>query len=317
MDMMPTAVNNDFRASCDWPMQSEPEDGERCTDKDLVEGQKIAQRPLPTLVSFNAALSACERAGLWRPALILLQLLTTRLANTPLEGLRPDSATLNSAMSACEKGQQWQRALAILPLYRHSRRPSLGSGGLAQESAGPVRTPVTYGAAVSACVAGLAWELALVLLQEMRASSLPADLVVRNAALGACGGAWAWRQSLALAAEHRYTDVVGRSAAATALERAGQSRRAVPLLWPPAAGQLLEQHALLLARGLQGHQGCVVRLLWAAELVGSCGGDGRHQAGTAGLPTAFGTSDEWLRSVNNLGARGIRHALELQGISDR
>ncbi|CAE8688295.1 unnamed protein product, partial [Polarella glacialis] len=62
---------------------------------------------IPDLVSYNSALSACERGRCWREALQLL--LEARLRKLEL-----DVVSFSSAVSACSKGLQWQQALALL-----------------------------------------------------------------------------------------------------------------------------------------------------------------------------------------------------------
>merc|ERR1712151_1120289 len=58
------------------------------------------------VISFSAAISACEKGGQWERALSLL------------EEMRDMSVTRNvisfsAAISACEKGGQWERALSV------------------------------------------------------------------------------------------------------------------------------------------------------------------------------------------------------------
>ena len=52
-------------------------------------------------MSFNAAISACEKGKQWEGALGLLQEMVHQL-------LPPDVVSFNTAVSACEKGKEWE-----------------------------------------------------------------------------------------------------------------------------------------------------------------------------------------------------------------
>ena len=58
-------------------------------------------------MSYNAAISACEKGKQWEGALALLQEMICK-------ELMPSAVSYNAAMSACEKGKQWEGALALL-----------------------------------------------------------------------------------------------------------------------------------------------------------------------------------------------------------
>ena len=59
------------------------------------------------MITYNAAISACEKGQKPQQALHLLQELQLR-------GLLPDVITYSAAISACEKGQEPQQALLLL-----------------------------------------------------------------------------------------------------------------------------------------------------------------------------------------------------------
>ena len=61
----------------------------------------------PDVVSYNAAISACEKGKQWEGALTLLQEMV-RLVITP------GVVSFSAATSACEKGTQWEGALSLL-----------------------------------------------------------------------------------------------------------------------------------------------------------------------------------------------------------
>ena len=57
----------------------------------------------PNVISYNTAISACEKGNQWEKALDLLQEMTSN-------GIKPDVISYNAAISACEKGSQWEKA---------------------------------------------------------------------------------------------------------------------------------------------------------------------------------------------------------------
>ena len=59
------------------------------------------------MITYNAAISACEKGQKPQQALQLL-------LELPLRGLLPDVITYSAAISACEKGQKPQQALHLL-----------------------------------------------------------------------------------------------------------------------------------------------------------------------------------------------------------
>ena len=58
----------------------------------------------PDIITYSAAISACEKGQKWQQALGLL-------AETRSVSVLPNVITYNTAISACEKGEQWQQAL--------------------------------------------------------------------------------------------------------------------------------------------------------------------------------------------------------------
>ena len=60
----------------------------------------------PNVISFNAAISSCEKAEQWQQALFLFQ--TMRNAK-----IQPNVISYNAAISSCQKGGQWLQALCL------------------------------------------------------------------------------------------------------------------------------------------------------------------------------------------------------------
>eukprot|EP00435_Cladocopium_sp_Y103_P060168 s285_g21.t4 len=132
------------------------------------------------LVTYNTCISACEKAGEWEAALGLFQEI--------LEHLQADLDVISysSAASACEKASQWERAVELL---RHLRHHSL------QENV------ITCNAVISACEKAGRWQMAWEVLREMKRERLRATVVTFCAAISACEKGGRWRQSLEIFGE--------------------------------------------------------------------------------------------------------------------
>jgi pentatricopeptide repeat protein len=65
----------------------------------------------PDVITYNAAISACEKGGQWEKALQLLEEMQAK-------GVEPDVITYSATISACEKGGQWEKALQLLEEMR-------------------------------------------------------------------------------------------------------------------------------------------------------------------------------------------------------
>merc|ERR1711938_278624 len=108
----------------------------------LLESAEARYGVTPNTITYNAAISACEKGGQWERALALLDAMQAA-------GVAPDTITYSAAISACEKGGQWERALALLD---------------EMQAAGVAPNTITYNATISACEKGGQWERALSLL---------------------------------------------------------------------------------------------------------------------------------------------------------
>ncbi|CAK9039588.1 Pentatricopeptide repeat-containing protein At5g02860 [Durusdinium trenchii] len=145
------------------------------------------------VISFNATLSACERASQWHFALHLLTLFDAK--NDELEAIaeqaakerafpKADIISYNTSMSACEKGHQWSLALRLYEeLQEKALRPD----------------HITYSVALNACQQ---WTEALELLKRLEevATSTTDGQTKRSfgAALGVMEKAAQWRSAVAL-----------------------------------------------------------------------------------------------------------------------
>ncbi|CAJ1401389.1 unnamed protein product [Effrenium voratum] len=123
---------------------------------------ELCARHQPNIVSYGAAVSACEKGAQWQIALALLQELAAG-------SLRPNLLVCNAAISACEKGNQWRHAVQLLALM---------------QTTGIQADMITYCAALSAC--GSQWLQALRLFEGLRRSRGDANAVSFSEALDAC-----------------------------------------------------------------------------------------------------------------------------------
>lgn len=69
-----------------------------------------ARRLEADAISYNAAVSTCERGHEWQNAYECL----TRLEAMQARNVEADVVSYNAAISACEKGRPWEKALQLL-----------------------------------------------------------------------------------------------------------------------------------------------------------------------------------------------------------
>eukprot|EP00438_Fugacium_kawagutii_P019455 Skav230458 [mRNA] locus=scaffold186:48969:49418:+ [translate_table: standard] len=103
----------------------------------------------PNIFSFNAAISACEKAAKWQTALGLLE-------NLAELRLTADVITVNAALSSCEKAPgEWQQALWLFHV--------MTSWQLQADQ-------ISYSSAISCCEKAGQWQQALNLLAGYKRS---------------------------------------------------------------------------------------------------------------------------------------------------
>ncbi|CAE8614970.1 unnamed protein product [Polarella glacialis] len=169
-------------------------------------------RVAPSEVSYNAAISACEKGGQWQMAIGLLHDMSEMQ-------LSPDQITFSAVMSACEKGSQWQLALAIL-----SRMPEMRA----------LPNQISYSAVISACEKVGQWQPALGLLRQMSETKVVPDSINYNAAISSCEKGGQWQLALGLLGQMSETKTtpskITYNAAISACEKGGQWQFALSLL---------------------------------------------------------------------------------------
>jgi pentatricopeptide repeat protein len=199
--------------------------------KDAAEKHNL----LMNIVGYNAAISACARAGDWKSATDLLRDLECHNSSTTIQ---PDHVTYGTVLSACEKGEQWdlvlqyaqqmeQRGFELDVLALTSALKACQQLGLAKEAVqyldvmktkgnsytrktsgwkrmgvkqplqGP--DPVAYRLAISACARGGAWQEGIRLLEDFeRATGYAPDVMAYTAAITGCEYAGEWRRAFVL-----------------------------------------------------------------------------------------------------------------------
>ena len=186
------------------------ESGEQAVE--LLRSSKSKYGVDPDVITYNAAISACEKGWQWERALELLEEMKS-------SGIEPDVISYSAAISACEKGGQWERALELLEEMK---------------SRGIEPNVISYNAAISACEKGGQWERALELLEEMKSRGIEPNVISYSAAISACEKGGQWERALELLEEMKSRgiepDVISYNAAISACEKGGQWERALELL---------------------------------------------------------------------------------------
>eukprot|EP00913_Durusdinium_trenchii_P024301 g22815.t1 len=209
----------------------------------------------PNLVTFGAAVSACEKAGEWTKALQLME----ALESTRLHG---DVVLYSAAISSCEKGTQWLQALALLQWMSSAQclpnRVSFSAAISACEkawqwqwalhlframpAAGLAPQAISFSATISACEKGEQWPFALQLLREMSSAQLAYDVFCCSATISACEKGSQWLTALDLLElmqrQQVSPNLISYTAAIAACARAQQWRYALHLFDAAGRGAL-------------------------------------------------------------------------------
>lgn len=124
---------------------------------------QVALGSASDVISFSAAISACENAQKWQQAIGLFSELQTQRVETNL-------ILCNAVLSACEKAGEWQH---VLLLFSEVKESHLGPN------------VVTYTAAICAFERSKQWQHALDLFHDMKTCTLRPNAVTYAAALSA------------------------------------------------------------------------------------------------------------------------------------
>jgi len=165
----------------------------------------------PTEASFNIAISACAKGGKAAEAAVLLEDMAS-------EGLPPSTITYNAMLNVYVKTGDWASAWEVFEDLR-------ARGDADQWS---------YATLISGFESRDDWETALNLLSEMQASGLRRNAATYNAVLKCLARSGQWQTALQLLSRMQ-TDgvkpnVISFGSALQACEKAGQAEQAVQLL---------------------------------------------------------------------------------------
>ncbi|CAL1146703.1 unnamed protein product, partial [Cladocopium goreaui] len=126
----------------------------------------------PNMITYGAAISACDRLGESQQALLLLQHLT-------VGRLRCNVIACSAAISACEKCAEWQNALRLMQMMKDKEIEA---------------HVISYNALISAVgSAESAWQKATQVFEELR-DRLQADVFSYSSAISACGICGQWEE---------------------------------------------------------------------------------------------------------------------------
>ncbi|CAE7864225.1 unnamed protein product [Symbiodinium microadriaticum] len=194
-------------------------------------------------VSYNSALSACDKGGQW-------QLVLGMFRSMPRSKIRPDVVGYTGAIRSCDHSGQWQQALQLFDdmlqsevapdVIACSALISCCKGGQWQLALSVLdRMPkakiapnaISYTSAMGACEKGGQWHWALELFTQLSRSKLTPNAISHSCALSACQSGAQWQRALVLFGEMFQTqlspDVVSYSAALAACARGGRWRLAI------------------------------------------------------------------------------------------
>eukprot|EP00913_Durusdinium_trenchii_P002491 g2303.t1 len=191
------------------------------------------------VISFNATISACEKAGKWQNALVLLE----------AADFLADVITYNASISACEKAGKWQLAIHVLQQMKNiTVEADLISYNSAisacREDAWPyalhlMADVISYSSAVCACETACEWQSAWLLLQTVRQKRL-INVIALNSFLSTLARAGQWELALWLIYRERPVklDVISYSSGINACQKSSSWQHGLFLLQDANGRQL-------------------------------------------------------------------------------
>ncbi|CAE7852416.1 EMB2654 [Symbiodinium necroappetens] len=168
----------------------------------------------PNTITYNAIISACEKAAQWLPIPHLLE-------DAKLQHLQLTVVTYNTVISATRTSGRWQLVLSFMQEMLWNSIPwdiityNSGINALGHchcwavalsllhdaEDEDFTTNTITYNASMSACERAGQWQHALCILRHAQRRRIRSDIVTYNTAVSACDKSGHWQQALCLLEE--------------------------------------------------------------------------------------------------------------------
>ncbi|CAE7722709.1 EMB2654, partial [Symbiodinium microadriaticum] len=168
----------------------------------------------PNTITYNAIISACEKAAQWLPIPHLLE-------DAKLQHLQLTVVTYNTVISATRTSGRWQLVLSFMQEMLWNSIPwdiityNSGINALGHchcwavalsllhdaEDEDFATNTITYNASMSACERAGQWQHVLCILRHAQRRRIRSDIVTYNTAVSACDKSGHWQQALCLLEE--------------------------------------------------------------------------------------------------------------------
>ena len=126
-------------------------------------------------ITYNSAISACEKLGQWTIALDLMRGMMSF-------AILPNGVTMSAAISATVQAGKWQQAIHLYQQLEESEVPAV----------------IASNSMLAAFEASSQWQRALSVLHAMSSSLAQADTITYSVVLAACQKSLQWRYVLEL-----------------------------------------------------------------------------------------------------------------------
>lgn len=203
---------------------------------------------IPNMISFNSAISTCDKAGEWQLAISLME-------EASQARLFPGIVTFNSCINACQESSSWTISLQLfhaMPMRRlkpdvisfTSAIGVLSQAGLWQKACHLLEDMLerivcpnerTYGALMVASVKSSEWPLSLSLLNQLcQTERVRPNSVICNAAISALEKGYKWEIAFELLQKMKSEDLadeISWNSAISSCEKCGEWEMAIQLLF--------------------------------------------------------------------------------------
>ena len=166
----------------------------------------------PTIITYNAVISACEKAAQWLPIPHLLE-------DAKLQNLRPSVVTYNTIISATRTSGRWELVLGFMQEMLWNSIPW---------------DVITYNSGINALGHCYCWSMALSLLHDAEGEDFATNTITYNASMSACARAGQWQQVLCILRDAQLrriqSDIVSYNTAISTCDKSGHWQQALCLL---------------------------------------------------------------------------------------